>query len=513
MNLTNVKLMFPIWAMLGIYLLCQLAIGWWISRKIETDKDYFLAGQKLGLLFASTSIFATWFGAETCMGSSAAIYENGLAGGRSDPFGYSICLILMAFVLAYKLRSMSIVTLGDFFRIRYSPMIEKMAVFLIVPGSIIWAAAQIRAFGQVLTVVTPMGEFYSMTIGAIFVIAYTFSGGLMGDVIHDFIQGIILVTGLGVLLYLMIDHLGGVQQAFANIPLESSDRLHDAKFIPLEKFTFVKPGESVLHRMDSWMVPILGSLVAQELVSRIMATKSPKVAQHASLVGAALYFSVGLIPVVIGLLGSQIMGGLPANDQFLPALAEIVLPKGLYILLIGALVAAVLATVDSTLLTISAFITHNLMGKAFYGLQERRKVHVSRLLVVGAGIIAYVLALNAARIYDLIVMASSLGSTGVLVCLIIGLYIPRWANTSAAMWTMSVGLVSFLLARNVFEYEAPFMLSLVLSIVTYFGRLGFLKLRYFLKHQDLRSYMAHSELIPVRSVEMNQVGEQPQINQ
>lgn len=494
MNLTNVKMMFPIWAMLGIYLLCQLAIGWWISRKIETDKDYFLAGQKLGLLFASTSIFATWFGAETCMGSSAAIYESGLAGGRSDPFGYSICLILMALFLAYKLRSMSIVTLGDFFRIRYSPVIEKLAVFLIVPGSIIWAAAQMRAFGQVLTAVTPLGEFNSMTVGAVFVIAYTFSGGLMGDVIHDFIQGIILVTGLGVLLYLMIDHLGGVQQAFSNIPIE--------------KFTFMKPGESMMHRMDSWMVPILGSLVAQELVSRIMATKSPKIAKQASFVGAGLYFTVGLIPVVIGLLGSQIVGGLPVSDRFLPALAEIVLPKGLYVLVIGALVAAVLATVDSTLLTISAFVTHNLMGKRFYGLKERRKVHVSRVLVVCAGILAYLLALNATRIYELIVLASSFGSTGVLVCMMIGLFIPRWANTSAALWTMIMGLVSFVLAKNVFEYEAPFILSLGLSLGTYLLRFGFIKLQYFLKHQDLRSYMPHSELatVPQASMEMATVG-------
>lgn len=465
--------MFPIWAILGIYLFCQLGIGWWISRKIETDKDYFLAGQKLGLMFASTSIFATWFGAETCMGSSAAIYDAGLAGGRSDPFGYAICLMIMAFVLAKKFRSMNIVTLGDFFRIRYSPMIEKVAVFLIVPGSVIWAAAQMRAFGQVLTAVTPLGEFYSMTIGAAFVIAYTFSGGLMGDVVHDFIQGIVLVTGLGVLLYLMIDHLGGPVQAFANIPIE--------------KLSFIKPGESFLHRLDGWMVPILGSLVTQELISRIMATRSPQIAQRASFVGAAMYFSVGLIPVTIGLLASQMGAVLPVSDQFLPAIAEVILPKSLYILLIGSLVAAVLATVDSTLLTISAFVTHNLMGKHFYDLKEKRKVYVSRIVVMISGLCAYGLALGAERIYDLIVLSSSFGISGVLVCMLIGMFMPKFANTSAALWTMVVGIVSFVIAKHVLESEAPFIMSILLSLATYIGRLISIKFVELYRKPDVRS--------------------------
>lgn len=464
--------MLPIWAILGLYLLCQLAIGWYIARKIETDKDYFLAGQKLGLVFASTSIFATWFGAETCMGSSAAIFESGLAGGRADPFGYTICLILMALFMAQRLRSMKIVTLGDFFRIRFSPTVEKIAVFLIVPGSIIWAAAQIRAFGQVLHSVTPLNEFYAMSVGALFVIAYTFSGGLMGDIVHDFLQGIVLVTGLGVLLYLMIDHLGGVREAFAGIPLD--------------KLTFVKPGESMLHRVDGWMVPIFGSLVTQELVARIMATKSPKVARTASFIGAGMYFTVGLIPVIIGLLAPQLVSSVPANDRFLPALAEIVMPKGLYVLLIGSLVAAVLATVDSTLLTISAFVTHNLMGHRFYGLKEKNKVRTSRMIVMIAGVIAYIMALNATRIYDLTVMASSFGMTGVLVCMFVGMFMPKLANTSAAVWTLVVGILTFLLAKYFFHTEAPFMTSILFSCVTYITRYLSIKAIAYYKNQEVK---------------------------
>ena len=76
----------------------------------------------------------------------------------------------------------------------------------------------------------------------------------------------------------------------------------------------------------------------------------------------------------------------------------------------------------------------------------------------------------------------------------IGLFVPRWANTSAALWTMSVGIASFILAKHVFEYEAPFMASLILSVITYVGRFAYVKLQHLARYQDLRSYMPHSIL-------------------
>ena len=115
-----------------LYLLVQLLIGYVISLKIESDQDYYLAGRHLGLKVAALSIFATWFGAETCMGSAGSIFENGLSGGRADPFGYAICLGLMAFLLASQLRKLNLVTLGDLFRLRLSKGLEKMVVLILI---------------------------------------------------------------------------------------------------------------------------------------------------------------------------------------------------------------------------------------------------------------------------------------------------------------------------------------------------------------------------------------------
>lgn len=72
---------------LALYDLVPLGINVFASRHLRTEADYLLAGRNLGLGLASVSLFATWFGAETVIGSAGAVAANGLSGGRADPFG------------------------------------------------------------------------------------------------------------------------------------------------------------------------------------------------------------------------------------------------------------------------------------------------------------------------------------------------------------------------------------------------------------------------------------------
>ena len=137
-------------AAIFVYVGLQMLLGIVVSRNIRTEDDYLLAGRRLGPGLATFSLFATWFGAETCIGAAGAVYEQGLSATRADPFGYALCIIIVAAVFAVPLWHAKITTLGDLFRRRYSPRVEQLAVVLMIPTSILWAGAQIRAFGQVL---------------------------------------------------------------------------------------------------------------------------------------------------------------------------------------------------------------------------------------------------------------------------------------------------------------------------------------------------------------------------
>ncbi len=79
----------------------QLAIGWCRTRAaFASEEDYLLAGRGMGPLLATGTLFATWFGAESCVGSAGQVFENGVWMRSSEPSGYGLCLVLMGLVLA-----------------------------------------------------------------------------------------------------------------------------------------------------------------------------------------------------------------------------------------------------------------------------------------------------------------------------------------------------------------------------------------------------------------------------
>jgi solute:Na+ symporter, SSS family len=171
------------------YLALQLGIGLWVSRRIRTEEDYLVAGRRLGYTLATFSIFATWFGAETIVGSGGRGLREGFSLTAAEPFGYGLCLVLMGLVFAVPLWHRRLTTLADLFRDRFSVTTERCAALVLIPSSVLWAAAQIRAFGSVLSTGTAIEIEAAIGIAAGFTILYTAFGGLLADAITDVIQG------------------------------------------------------------------------------------------------------------------------------------------------------------------------------------------------------------------------------------------------------------------------------------------------------------------------------------
>jgi hypothetical protein len=80
---------------------------------------------------------------------------------------------------------------------------------------------------------------------------------------------------------------GGFSAVMANVPPEKLQ-------------VFGGPNVPWLERLDAWAVPICGSVVAQELIARVLASRSERVARRSPLFASGLYLTFGLIPVFIG---------------------------------------------------------------------------------------------------------------------------------------------------------------------------------------------------------------------
>jgi Na+/proline symporter len=347
--------------------------------------------------------------------------------------------------------------LADLFRERFSPGVEKIAVLLMAPASMIWAAAQIAAFGTVLSVLSGLSLELTVSISALVVIVYTTSGGLMADAVTDFIQGIVLIIGLGIILGAVV-----LRYASGDVPAPGWDRLN---FLYAEE-------SSALVQLEGWTVPIIGSVLSQELVARILAARSPVHARRASLMSAALYLSVGSMPVILGLFGPALLPGLEDTDQFLPALAQELLPTFLYVVFAGALISAILSTVDSALLAAGALVAHNLILPTMGTKNEKTKLRVTRVAVLVFGIMAYVLAMHAHSVHDLVEEASAFGSTGVFVVIVFGLF-SRYGRVLTAYATLLVGISGYVYFGFVLELEYPYLTSLTCALATYLVIGGF----------------------------------------
>jgi Na+/proline symporter len=442
-------------ALAGIlaYVVVQFAIGAWVSRRMANEQDYILAGRSLGMGLVAFSVFATWFGAEAIVASTGEIYANGLAGGLTDPFAYGAAVVIVGLMLARPLWRRGIVTYADMVRERYSPEIEKLFVIVLLPGSLFWAGAQIRAFGQVLGSTTGMEVATAIFVAALLVGAYSVVGGLLADAVTDVIQGLAVIVGLFLLAIVVAGALGGLEPALgkiepARLSLTGSDE--DGPLAKVEKLAIV----------------ICGSIVAVELVSRFLGARTAAIAANGTIIGGLMYLAVGLVPLFLGLVGPQLLPGIKETEQIVPKLAEAHLPPVAYALFIGALISAILSVVHAALHAPASQLSHNIVVRALPNLSPGARLNSVRICVLLLSIAAYLLALSVDRIKELVELASAFGSAGAFVVAIFGLF-TRFGGAGAALAALLAGSLVWAWAKFLFPLGTPYLVGLGAAFAAY----------------------------------------------
>ncbi len=439
------------------YVGLQLLLGLWLSRRVSSQADYLLGGRSLGLGLCTASMFATWFGAETCVGAAGEVYEHGLAAVSADPFGYGVCLLLFGLFVAAELRRRGYTTIADLFGARFSPLTERVVALLMLPGSVLWAAAQIRAFGQVFAAASPgLAPELGIALAAGITIAYTASGGLLADVYTDLLQGLVLAATLLVLAALLLLKLeGGAWSGLLSAGAASTGE-----------------APAALPTLNAWAVPIAGSIFTQEIISRALAARTPLVARRSALVAGGVYLSLGLLPVALGLFARQLVPGLSESEQVLPILSRQLLGEVGFVILAGALISAILSTVDSALLACGALIVQNLAGERAQRLSDAGRLRLTRAAVVLLGGASFVMASTGLSVHSLVSESSAFASAGLCVAGLLGLF-TRFGGARAALLSLGAGGVTYVYSTFVLESELAYLLSLGGALAGYaLGALG-----------------------------------------
>jgi len=266
--------------------------------------------------------------------------------------------------------------------------------------------------------------------------------------------------------------MAGLITLFGSILYNTDLSLAD---VPAERLAM--HSEGALMSLEEWAVPIFGTIVAVELASRLLACESPEVSKRASLIGGGLYLVLGLIPVVIGLIAPLILPEgvvLASGDSVVPTLARFYMklpdfpfPDLLYVIFTGALISAILSTVDSVMLSGASIISNNLVELLFPPRSSAQRLLYIRGAVVALGVTSYLLASTTQSVKDLVEISSAFGSSGLFPVLCFGLF-TSFGGPLAASLTLLSGIASWV-TLSLLGVDAPFSLSVFLSTAVYVG--------------------------------------------
>jgi Na+/proline symporter len=424
-----------------LYLLISVGIGLFAATRVQNSKDFAVAGRSLPLPIVTATVFATWFGAEAVLGISATFVKEGLRGVVADPFGSSMCLILAGLFFAPKLYRLNILTVGDYYRLRFDRRVEVLCTLAVVVSYFGWVAAQFKVLGLVLNAVTDgaISQSVGIVIGAAIVLMYTTFGGMFSVAILDFVQISVIMGGLLYISSVVSGLAGGV-----NTVIEHAAAAGKLDFFPQASLTAWIPF------IGAWMTMMLGSIPQQDVFQRITSAKNERTAVRGSLLGGTLYFGFCFVPMFLAYAATLVdpakFGALLEQDSqlVLPTLILQHTPILAQVVFFGAVLSAVMSCSSATLLAPSVTLSENVIRPMLGPLNDSEFLRLMRVVLVGfAGVVLAIALWSDATIYKLVVNTYEVTLVAAFVPLFAGLYW-KHATTQGALCSIAAGVTGWL---------------------------------------------------------------------
>ncbi|MGH8665165.1 MAG: sodium:solute symporter family protein [Burkholderiales bacterium] len=424
------------------YLVVSVGIGLYAATRVHNTKDFVVAGRHLPLPVVTATVFATWFGAETVLGISATFVKEGLGGVVADPFGSSLCLILAGLFFARRLYRLNLLTIGDYYRLRYNRPIEVMCTLAIVGSYLGWVSAQIKALGLVFNVVTAgaVSQPEGMIVGAVIVLTYTTFGGMLSVAVLDFVQMIVIMVGMLFIGWVVSGMTGGVGAV-----VEHAAQAGKLDFFP------EAAAAAWIPFVAAWVTMMLGSIPQQDVFQRITSAKDEKTAVRGSVLGGSIYFFFAFVPMFLAyaatLVDPRMFGSLLERDSqlVLPTLILQHTPMFAQVVFFGALLSAIMSCSAATLLAPSVTFSENIVRNALPRMNDRQFLWTMRTTLVCFAAIVLVNALiSNESIFKMVENAYKVTLVTAFVPLAFGLYWRR-ANIQGALFAVFGGFGTWLL--------------------------------------------------------------------
>lgn len=422
-----------------------------IERKKITIDDYWVNSRKTNKFVLVATTLSTFIGAAAILGLAGVAYSGaGLA-----TFMFVLSFVFYAWVFA-KFFAPKIKEFGDkhqaysaldFLEFKYSKKVRLIAALIILLSYSLWLALQMVGIGAFTSSISGFDPMMATLIGGVLIVAYTTVGGLRADIRTDIFQFFIMFFLL-LLLPMFIARAGGLNPVF-NLP---------RAFLVGEQFA-------------SWYVFIFGflflgatNLASFDLWQRAYAGDSSKNVRWAMLVSGVLIFFFLSMATLFGIYGKLLLPDIGSN-AVIPELIKLILPAGLYGLVLSGFFAAILSTADTILLIISMTLVYDLYQKTFdKKLSPKNLLILSRWTTFIVGIIALIIAVIVFNIVHLVIEAVSFAVV-FIPAIVFGFYWKK-VTSQAALWSIIMGFLTIIAFLFIDPVQA-FIPGLIVSFATF----------------------------------------------
>lgn len=431
----------PLLALIALYILASVLVGLYAATRVRTSADFAVAGRSLPLAVIIATTFATWFGSETVMGAPAQFMQEGLGGVVEEPIGSSLCLVLVGLFFARALYRKKIITLGDYYRLRYGRVVEVISSIIIVISYLGWVGAQITALGLVLNVISggAVPVLWAMVLGTAAVLLYTLYGGMWSVALTDFVQMIVIVLGLVAIAWRASDMAGG-----AGAVIEFAAREGKLQFFP------TGGAREWIFFFAAAITMMFGSIPQQDVFQRVLASRDERIAQRGPVIGGLLYMAFAFVPIFSAMAALLVLPNaremLESDPQrILPTLVLEHMPAALQVAFFGALLSAIMSTASATMLAPATTVVENIWRNLHPDMSDRQTLRAMRIstLIFTICVLAYAIAMEGSSIYELVSGAYQMPLVGAFVPLACGVYWKR-ATTQGALASTACGVLVWL---------------------------------------------------------------------
>jgi len=369
-------------AIFAVYFAMVAVIGWYSLRHTTGEDDYWIAGGRLGWLLGGATLAATNTSAGTFIGTIGVVHTSGWSFAwvaLSLPLAYWFT----AAVLAPRFTRVRELTLPAYLERRYASRgVRALGAVIILVATVVYVQAQIVAGGLIANIAFGVPTRWGMVGFTAILLAYTIVGGMLAVVYSDFAQLVIMVLGALIAFPLALRHLDGFD-----------GMLRYARALDPTTFTWEGLAPSLLFTMG--LAFMLGAVSTPDRLIRLYAMKDMKAIRRGVLLAIVVITVINFLVCLLGVAARVLFPELPTGDLAMPMVARAVLPTFLGGMMLAAITAAMMSTVDSLLIVagsaLSVDIYQNLVNP---DADEREKVRMDRIGIGLVGIAPVILLLS-----------------------------------------------------------------------------------------------------------------------